>query len=675
MTTSTPDISSQGPRDWPDEVVLARFMAEAARILGDSLDFEETLGRVASLAVPRISDWCAVELLTEDGQLEELALAHADPAKVHVVHELRRLYPADPSAAVGAYAVVRSGESQLVTEITPEMIAASAVDERQAALVAELDLRSFMCVPLRVAGRVLGALTMATDGSGRLFTEIDLAAAEDLAGRAATAINNAQAFKTADRFRRILDTVAEAVFIIEPVDGRIRDVNRGAVDLLGVDRAAIAGRPIWDFAVDVDASAARRLIRPLIDGEIEARTITAIMRDESRPGGPGRPVEVLIQRVVLPGEAPALVAIARDISERIEAQARLERLAEAEHTRAAELDAVIRSMGDAMIVCEADGRQRLANPAARALFPDLTEPTYAAILARLHDPQGLAPVLGRRGGPVVLPTRDEPTRWFEVSSYPVGDPSGDESDAAPREAVVVLHEVTEARQREAIRETFIGILSHELRTPVTTIYGGAKVLARADSTLDEATRRAIFSDIAAEAERLQRLVEDVVALSRFGEPGGDLGQEPVLLQRTVPGVVESERARWPGVEFATRIPVGLPTVTADRTYVEQVLRNLLSNAAKYSDPGSTVEVIVEPGGSEVAVRILDDGRGIDPAEADRLFELFYRSPLTAGTTAGAGIGLFVCARLIDAMGGRIWARPRLTGGSEFGFALRAMTDD
>jgi signal transduction histidine kinase len=129
------------------------------------------------------------------------------------------------------------------------------------------------------------------------------------------------------------------------------------------------------------------------------------------------------------------------------------------------------------------------------------------------------------------------------------------------------------------------------------------------------------------------------------------------------------------VQFDARIPAGLPTVIGDRTYVEQVLRNLLSNAAKYGGAGSTVEVIVEPDGGELAVRVLDDGPGIDPVEAGRLFELFYRSPSTAVTIAGAGIGLFVCARLVDAMGGRIWARPRPTGGSEFGFALRIMADD
>jgi K+-sensing histidine kinase KdpD len=324
-------------------------------------------------------------------------------------------------------------------------------------------------------------------------------------------------------------------------------------------------------------------------------------------------------------------------------------------------------MGEAVVVCAADGTITLTNPAGEQIFPDVEEKTYADILAQLHDPADAAPALGMPGGPVVLATLDDPDRWIEIATYPVTVGVG--LATVGEETIVVMRDVTEARRREAVRETFIGVLSHELRTPVTTIFGGAKLLAREHSTLDEETKRGIFRDIHEEAERLQRLVEDVVALNRFGEDAGDIGWEPVLLQRLLPRVLESEEERWPGVTFRLAIAPGLATVIADPTYVEQVVRNLLSNAAKYGGAGSTVTLAAEPGKGEVLVKVLDDGPGFPADETPRLFELFYRSPGTAGSASGAGIGLFVCARLVVAMGGRIWAEPRTDGGAEFGFAL------
>ncbi|HEY4634063.1 MAG TPA: PAS domain S-box protein, partial [Candidatus Limnocylindrales bacterium] len=481
----------------------ARFLAEAAHILGESLDFETTLRRVAELAVPSIADWCAIELLTDEGTLEELALIHRDPAKLALVGDLRRRYPRDPASRRGSWEVIRTGEPVLVGHVTPELIDSISVDEDQAGMLHELDLRSYMCLPLRESGRVLGSLTLATDGSGRLFESEDLAFAGDLAARAARAIENARNFRSADRSRMILDAIGEGVFVVDHADGRIRDANRGAQELLGMDRSAVLGHSLWSLVTNLTERAARRLVGSLEDGGVGARTVGLELR---RADGITVPVEVQLKRIDLPGEPGALVAIARDIRERVDTRARLERLADAEHARAAELRAVIRAMGDGVVVCAADGGIILANPAAQALFPEVDERSYSEILGELNDPDARAPVLGKAGGPVVLSTRRAPERWIEVATYAVGGQrTGRAAIGRGGETIVVLRDVTAARQREAVRETFIGVLSHELRTPVTTIYGGARVLARPDSSLDEATRRTVLDDIVAESERLKRL--------------------------------------------------------------------------------------------------------------------------------------------------------------------------
>jgi signal transduction histidine kinase len=334
-------------------------------------------------------------------------------------------------------------------------------------------------------------------------------------------------------------------------------------------------------------------------------------------------------------------------------------------------------MGEGLVVCDAEGRITLANPAAQALFADAGVRTYADIIALLDDPDDRAPALGERGGPDDLRVAGPEERWLELSTYPVVSEAPPKTGGSgSRETIVLVRDVTEARQRQTVRDTFIGVLSHELRTPVTTIYAGSKLLARGLDSLDDDVRRSVFDDIHVEAERLHRLVEDVIALTRFGEADeSEIGNEPVLLQRILPGVIRSEEVRWPGVTFKVDLPGGVPTVIADPTYVEQVVRNLMSNAAKYGGPGSTVETSLEATDTEVLVTICDDGPGFPKEEADRLFDLYYRSPSTASSASGAGIGLFVCARLIRAMGGRIWARPRPAGGAEFGFSLQIMRED
>jgi len=280
------------------------------------------------------------------------------------------------------------------------------------------------------------------------------------------------------------------------------------------------------------------------------------------------------------------------------------------------------------------------------------------------------PLAKLRSGTFLARLDGEPSRWIEISAYPVAGSKEEPSD----ETILVLRDVSARRAREQARDAFIGMLSHELRTPVTTIYAGAKVLARRRG-LSHETRSEIFEDIHGEAERLHRLVEDVVALTRLGEGALEIGSEPVLLQRFLPPVVRSEEGRWPSATFELALPQDLPAIAGDATYVEQVVRNLLANAVKYSGPGSHVTIEARVERDEVAVRVLDHGPGFPEADARRLFDLYFRASSTAQKVSGSGIGLFVCSRLIEAMGGRMWAANRPTGGAEFGFALSVADED
>jgi PAS domain S-box-containing protein len=647
-----------------------RVLSSASEILASSLDYEDTIRQVADLVVPVMADWVAVDILDDKGVSSRIAVAHQDPAKVEMALQMAERYPPNPDSPRGTAFVMRTGQVDYEYVVEDEALEAAARDPEHLELIRALGLRSWVCVPILAGDQVLGAISLIAAESGRRFGPEDVAFAENLAARVALAISNATAFREAVRYKRVLDATLDAVVVFDPVSLRISYVNQGVTDQLGYAEAELVGEEATLILDDVDAIGLRGLVEPLVNGSLDARTATLAYRDSR---GRRVPVEVLLQHVVVAGEAGRIVAVARDLADRIEAQANLRRLAESEHARAAELNAVIRAMGEGIFVCGADGRINLANPAAEAMFPDVEEETYEEILAQMDDPEGEAPALGSVGGPIELQAVGTDDRWIELSTYPVvHDDSGDPSSA---ETIVMLRDVTAARQAQAIRDTFIGVLSHELRTPVTTIYAGSKVLSRDGDDLSEETRREIFSDMVIESERLHRLVEDVIAMTRFGEDEGDVGTEPVLVQRILPAVIRSEKARWPGVTFELELRPGLPTAVADPTYVEQVVRNLLSNAAKYGGPGTTVRVAVDADDHEVTVRVTDDGPGFPSEEADRVFDLFFRSQGTSAAAAGAGIGLFVCARLIRAMGGRIWAIPGEERGAEFGFTLRVMTDE
>ncbi len=228
-------------------------------------------------------------------------------------------------------------------------------------------------------------------------------------------------------------------------------------------------------------------------------------------------------------------------------------------------------------------------------------------------------------------------------------------------------DITERKQAEQLRDAFLSVLSHELRTPITTITAGAQFLAARGEQLEAADRGELTGDIAAEAERLNRMMDDLLVLART-ERGVDLtARGPILVQRRLEVVLAGVAAEWPNREFAAEVPEFVPAVSGDDGYLDQVLWNLLGNAAKYGRRRVTVRV--ETQGEEVDLTVSDDGPGIPPADRERIFELFTRLEQTT-RLPGTGIGLFVARRLVDAMAGRLTVGDGPDGGAAFRVTLR-----
>jgi signal transduction histidine kinase len=185
-----------------------RFLAEASDTLASSLDYDVTIAEVARLTVRGMADWCAVDEIAPDGSLRRIAVAHPDPEKVRLAHQLQERYPPDPSAPRGVHHVIRTGVTEHIFYIPDELVRALARDEEHARLIEELQLRSYICVPLRARGHTLGAMTLVCGESGRLFGPRHVRLAEELARRASVAIDNARLFRDSEESRQRLEEIA-----------------------------------------------------------------------------------------------------------------------------------------------------------------------------------------------------------------------------------------------------------------------------------------------------------------------------------------------------------------------------------------------------------------------------------------------------------------------------------
>jgi PAS domain S-box-containing protein len=205
------------------------FVAQASELLGSSLDYETTLANVAALAVPRFADWCSIDMVSETGGISRLAVAHVDPEKVRWANDLREKYPPDPAAPYGVPHVIRSRRPELFSEIPAALLEGATADTPELnEILKVLGLTSSMCVPLIARDRVFGAITFVSAESGRRYDESDLAVAQDLARRAAIAVDNAQLYRDAESARHEAQeslAVVDALFAAAPVGLALMDSN------------------------------------------------------------------------------------------------------------------------------------------------------------------------------------------------------------------------------------------------------------------------------------------------------------------------------------------------------------------------------------------------------------------------------------------------------------------
>jgi two-component system sensor histidine kinase KdpD len=222
-------------------------------------------------------------------------------------------------------------------------------------------------------------------------------------------------------------------------------------------------------------------------------------------------------------------------------------------------------------------------------------------------------------------------------------------------------------ETEQLRNALLSSVSHDLRTPLGVVTGATSALLEPDGPRDEATRRELLETAHEEALRLNRLVRNLLDMTRLEAGALKVRKEPQPLEEVVGAALNRMEDRLRGREVHASVPRDLPLVPFDSALIEQVLINLLENATKYTPAESPIDIDVHTAGAQVEVDVADRGPGVAPENVERVFDKFYR--VREGEGGGAGLGLTICRGIVSAHGGSIWVEERPGGGALFRFTL------
>jgi two-component system sensor histidine kinase KdpD len=236
----------------------------------------------------------------------------------------------------------------------------------------------------------------------------------------------------------------------------------------------------------------------------------------------------------------------------------------------------------------------------------------------------------------------------------------------------ILTEETQRAQvqieTERLRSSLLSSVSHDLRTPLAAITGAASSMLEGGATLDVSTHRELLQTIYDEADRLNRLVGNLLEMTQLESGTLAVHKEWQPLEEVVGAALTRLETRLRAHPLTTHLPVNLPLVPLDSVLIEQVLMNLLDNAIKYTPPGSPLTLAAWATPGAVTVEVADRGPGVPPGDEQRIFEKFYRAQRSE-ERSGVGLGLAICRGIVETHGGRIWADNQPGGGVVFRFTL------
>jgi PAS domain S-box-containing protein len=592
------------------------FLVEVSMALAASLDYEQTLQSVTRLAVPYFADWCSVDLLNEDQSISRVAVAHSDPDKVQLAWELAERFPRHLDDGYGISQVMKTGQSEIVIAITNEQLTAAVTNLDYLEILRGIGLKSCIITPLQARGRVLGSISFVFAESDRHYAPADLTLAEDLARRAAIAIDNARLYYTAKQAKQAAETAADRTARLQTVTAALSE------SLTPIQVAEVI---VEQSIAAVGADAALMVL--LKQGEI-----LEIVRSV------GYGVEIAESQKQFSIHASVPLAEAVKTGEPVWSEPLEQRLVRYPHLAESYKSLPFQAWISLPLMVEGKAVGGLSLSFKQ--FKQLSQDDREFILTL---------------------TRQCAQAIFRAQLY--------EAERNAR---------AEAEQANRLKDEFLAVLSHELRSPLNPILGWSKLLQNQNH--DPATAMRGLQTIERNAKLQTQLIEDLLDVSRILQGKLNLNVASVNLKTAIEAAIETVRlaAEAKAIRIQTRFDPTVGYISGDASRLQQVVWNLLSNAVKFTPQGGQVEVklslvthhwsmgdlnqlIKNEQGQPIIdkfaqITVTDTGQGITPEFLPYIFDRFRQADSkTTRKFGGLGLGLAIVRQLVELHGGTVQA--------------------
>ncbi|UQA56432.1 ATP-binding protein [Polyangium aurulentum] len=662
-------------------------VAQATERLVASLDSRHALSELARHVVPRLADWCAIDELAPDGSIRRLAVAHRDPAKVSLAHEIAQKYPPRPGAAYGVSAVLRTGKTEWVPDIPDEILVATSVNEEHLALARSLGLTSYAIVPLLARGRILGALTLVSEAGRRLVPE-DLTFAEELARRAAMALDNARLYEAAEAARRQLHRLfmeaPAGVCLLRGPEHRFNLANAPYLRLASRGEDVI-GRTLREVFPELSTQGIYEILdRVYATGETFVASELPLNIDAGDGQGPGERIYTLVYQATRDGGGviDGIAVFAFEVTDQVRARRRVEALAADVARNEARMRALVEAT--AAIVWTATPRGEVVEPSPswtaftgqsgaefvhggflQAIHPDDRQKTLAvwteataasapyAVEYRLRRQDGSYASTLARGMPVLGPDGKTIVEYVGCNV--------DVSDLRRAEAEAREHADNLAATNREL-DQFAYVTSHDLKAPLRAIGSLAEWIEEDLGAAMTEDVRQKMNLLRGRVRRMEALIQGILDFSRAGRLPSK--RERVDVRRLAAEIVDMLGLRPPAT-----VVLGdtLPTLETERVALQQILMNLISNALKHARrPDVEVRVDARDVGEAWEFCVRDNGPGIAPEYHDRVWGIFQTLE-ARDKVESTGIGLAIVKKIIEGRGGRVWIASAPGEGASFFF--------